>query len=65
MSKPGIALARRMTAKERDLIRLAAALGLAAGALRAAKRRGCDPYNSAAAAGREWPTAFRLRRGAV
>ena len=56
MSKPGIARARRMTAKERDLIR---------SALRAAKRRGCDPYNSAAAAGREWPTAFRLRGDAV
>lgn len=35
---------------ERDLVRAA---------LRAAKRRGMDPYNSAEAAGREWPAAFR------
>lgn len=51
MTKPAIDRTRRMTAKERDLIRHA---------LRMAKRRGCDPYNSADAAGREWPTAFRL-----
>jgi len=56
MSKPGIDRARRMTARERDLIR---------SALRAAKRRGCDPYSTSEAAGREWPTAFRLRGGAV
>lgn len=51
MTKPAIDRTRRMTAKERDLIR---------SALRAAKRRGMDPYNSAEAGAREWPSAFRL-----
>ena len=54
MTKPTIDRARRMTAKERDLIR---------SALRAAKRRGCDPYATADAAGAEWPRAFRLQGG--